>query len=353
MSTRLKFNLLILVSLIFSGCTHLAYYAQAVRGQWDLISRMQPITQVLTQSSSSIQLQQQLRDILKIRRFASQILHLPDNQSYTYYAELDRPYVVWTVFAAPHFSLQLKQWCFPMIGCVSYRGYFNPASAQALAQQLRTEGYDVYVASVAAYSTLGWFNDPVLNTMLTWSKAQIAGLIFHELAHQQLYIKNDTVFNESLASTVEELGVERWLAQYGTTEEIIKHQRARQQHKAFVELVLATRSQLQQLYQQSGSPEQLTAAKINTFNTLRTRYTVLKKQLWPSYSGYDEWFVQDLNNAKLLSVATYHDWVPAFQKLLAQLGGNWSQFYQQVAQLGQLPIEQRQTYLRQLMTTTP
>ncbi|NJO16136.1 MAG: aminopeptidase [Thioploca sp.] len=347
----LKLHLLILVSLIFTGCTHFAYYAQAVRGQWNILSHMQPITKIVTQSSFSIQLQQRLRDILKIRRFASQVLHLPDNQSYTYYADLDRPYAVWTVFAAPHFALQLKQWCFPMIGCVSYRGYFNAESAQALAQQLRAEGYDVYVAGVAAYSTLGWFNDPVLNTMLTWSKVQIAGLIFHELAHQQLYIKDDTAFNESFASTVEEFGVERWLAQYGTPEEIIEYQHACQQHKAFVNLILATRYQLQQLYQQPGSPKQLTAAKINTFNTLRTRYTVLKNERWPSYTGYDSWFAHDLNNAKLLSVATYQDWVPAFQELLAQLDGNLSQFYQQVTQISQLPVEQRQAYLQQLMIT--
>jgi len=347
----LKFHLLVLVGLILNGCSHLAYYAQAIRGQWDIISRMQPITQVVTQSTTSPQLKQQLSDILKIRTFATQVLHLPNNQSYIYYADLNRPYVVWTVFAAPQFSLQLKQWCFPVVGCVSYRGYFNPESAQALAQQLRTEGYDVYVAGVAAYSTLGWFNDPVLNTMLSWPKAQIAGLIFHELAHQQLYIKNDTVFNESFASTVEAVGVERWLAQWGTPAEIIEYQQARQQHQALVDLVLATRYQLQQLYDQSGSPEKLTAAKIATFNTLRTQYTDLKNKHWPGYRGYDDWFAQDLNNAKLLSVATYQDFVPAFQLLLTQQQGNLSQFYQQVAQLSQLPIEQRQTYLHQLMTT--
>ena len=347
----LKFQLLVLGCLILNGCSHLAYYAQALRGQWDILNRMQPIDQVIAQNTSTIQLKQKLREILKIRTFASQILHLPDNQSYSYYADLGKPYVVWTVFAAPPLALQLKQWCFPIVGCVSYRGYFNHEAAQVLARQLREEGYDVYVAGVAAYSTLGWFNDPVLNTMLTWSTAQIAGLIFHELAHQQLYFKNDTVFNESFASTVEKIGVERWLAQHGTTQEILDYQQARQQHKAFIDLVLATHHQLQQLYHQPWSYAKLTAAKKTVFNTLRTQYTILKNKHWQGYNGYDDWFAQDLNNAKLLAVVTYEDFVPALQILLNQQQGDLDQFYQQVAHLGQLPLEQRHAYLRQLMTS--
>lgn len=348
----LKLQLLVVVALILNGCSHGAYYVQAVRGQWDLLNRMQPITQVIKQDTSSSQLKQQLSEILKIRTFASQVLHLPDNPSYTYYADLDKPYVVWTVFAAPPLTLQLKQWCFPIVGCVSYRGYFNSAAAQVLAQQLRAEGYDVYVAGVAAYSTLGWFNDPVLNTMLTWSTAQIAGLIFHELAHQQLYLKNDTVVNESFATIVETVGVERWLARYGTTQAIIEYQHARQRRQAFIKLVLATYYQLQQLYHQPWSPTKLTAAKQAVFDTLRTQYMVLKNEHWQGYSGYDDWFAQDLNNAKLLAVVTYQDFVPALQILLAQQQGNLSQFYQQVANLGHLPLEQRHAYLRQLMTTS-
>ena len=347
----LKFQLLVSSCLFLNSCSHLGYYTQALYGQLDILNRMQPIDQVITQDTSSIQLKQKLREILKIRTFASQVLHLPDNQSYTYYVDLDKPYVVWTVFAAPPLELQLKQWCFPIVGCVSYRGYFDSAAAQVLAQQLRAEGYDVYVAGVAAYSTLGWFNDPVLNTMLSWSTAQIAGLIFHELAHQQLYIKNDTVFNESFASIVEEVGVERWLAQQGTPQEILDYQHVRQRHKAFIDLVLATHYQLQQLYRQPWSDAELIAAKQAAFSTLLTQYTILKNEHWQGYNGYDDWFAQDLNNAKLLAVVTYQDFVPALQILLAQQQGNLSQFYQQVAHLSQLPLAQRHAYLRQLMAS--
>ncbi len=348
-----KFYLLILVIWLIMGCSHLSYYGQAVYGQWHMHSRMQSIELLVNKSTKPVALKQRLTDILNIRAFASQVLHLPDNRSYTYYADLERPYAVWSVFAAPAFSLKLKQWCFLVVGCVSYRGYFNQATAQSLANQLRDQGYDVYVAGIAAYSTLGWFDDPVLNTMLKWSKTRLAGLIFHELAHQQLYVKNDTVFNESFATTVEYLGVERWLAQYGTPEEMIHYQQSRQRQQEFIRLILTTRQQLQQLYQQKNrSLEQLRIAKMAIFDALRTQYRLLKQQHWQGYQGYDDWFAQDLNNAKLLSVTTYQDWVPAFQKLFAQLSGDFSQFYHHVAQLGQLPLEPRHAFLHHLMTTS-
>lgn len=343
----LKRSLFIMSLFCLSACSHIAYYSQAISGQWEIFKRSQPIKSVLANPTTPIPLQQQLAEILKIRAFASQVLHLPDNRSYTYYADLKRPFVVWSVFAVPTFSLEPKQWCFPILGCISYRGYFSEKKAHALAQELRAQGYDVYIAGIAAYSTLGWFADPVLNTMLRWNQYQIAGLIFHELAHQKLYISNDTAFNEAFAMTIEYVGVERWLAQYGTVEKIADYQQSRQRQTEFTHLVLTTRNHLQHVYQQNLPSEEMQMAKTATLDRLRMEYAQLKKS-WGGYTGYDNWFAKDLNNAKLLSVVTYQDYVPAFQALLAQQGGNLLAFYNQATQLGELPLEERHAQLRQI-----
>jgi predicted aminopeptidase len=345
-----KYSLLILCFLLvlclslLNSCSNIAYYSQAIGGQWDIFNRSQPIDNLLADEMTPTPLKQQLTDILKIRAFASEVLHLPDNQSYTSYADLKRPFVVWSVFATPAYSFKPKQWCFLIVGCVSYRGYFSEVAAQTLAEKLRAQNYDVYVAGVPAYSTLGWLNDPVLNTMLGWSQAQIAGLIFHELAHQKLYISDDTAFNEAFATAVEYVGVERWLTQYGTSYDIAEYQQSRQYEAEFVELVLTTRNHLQHIYQQNDSSKQLQTAKMIAFDTLLAHYTQLKKR-WNGYAGYDNWFARDLNNAKLLSVVTYQDLVPAFQRVLAQQDGDLLAFYEKVAQLGKLPIKQRRGIL--------
>ncbi len=345
----LKRSLLILCFLCISGCSSIAYYSQAIGGQLDIYRRSQPIDSVIANPNTPAPLKQQLSDILKIRAFASSVLHLPDNRSYTYYADLERPFVIWSVFAVPAFSFQPKQWCFLIVGCVSYRGYFSEAPAQALAEELRAQGYDVYVAGIPAFSTLGWFDDPVLNTMLRWPQHRIAGLIFHEIAHQKVYIADDTAFNEAFAMTVEYIGVERWLARYGTQKYLAAYQQSRQRQAEFVDLVLATRNHLQEIYQQKWRPEKLPAAKTAAFNTLRARYAQLKNS-WGGFAGYDAWFAKDLNNAKLLSVVTYQDYVPAFRALLDQQGGDLPAFYQAVAQLGELPIQERHAQLRGKVT---
>jgi predicted aminopeptidase len=332
----LKRSLLILCLLSLNACSHIAYYSQAIGGQWEIFRRSQPIENVLIDPATSAPLKEQLTAILKIRTFASEQLSLPDNRSYTHYADLQRPFVVWSVFATPQFSFTPKQWCFLIVGCVSYRGYFSEAPAQALAETLRAQSYDVYVAGIPAYSSLGWFTDPVLNTMLAWPSHQIAGIIFHELAHQKMYIQDDTAFNEAFAMTVEEVGIERWLAQNGTDEDLATYQQSQKRHQAFTDLVLTTRNHLQQRYQENGAPDKLQAAKTAAFEKLLAQYAELKKQ-WGGYAGYDNWFAKDLNNAKLLSVVTYHDYVPAFQGLLAEVDQDLQAFYKRVAKIGELP----------------
>lgn len=330
-----------------NGCSHIAYYGQAAAGQWDIFRRSQPIAQVVANPTTSDTLKQQLSDILQIRAFASQKLYLPDNRSYTYYADLERPYAVWSVVAAPRFSLTPKQWCFLLLGCISYRGYFSQEKAQLLAAELRAQDYDVYVAGVVAYSTLGWFVDPVLNTVLAWSRPHIASVIFHELAHQQLYIPNDTTFNESFAVTIEKVGVERWLAQQGTPEESTAYQVSRQREAEFIDLVLATRNRLQVIYQKDLPRTELQLAKESAFDDLRNQYVQLRAR-WGNYTGYDKWFKDDLNNAKLASVVTYQALVPSFRALLAQKKGDLPSFYAEVEKLGKLSKEQRYLALEKL-----
>lgn len=335
---------LILTLTFLSGCGHLSYYGQAINGQWKILSQRQPIQPLLKDAKISIPLKQRLTDILQIRAFASEQLYLPDNPSYTHYVDLKRPFAVWSIFATPAFSFTPKSWCFWVIGCVSYRGYFSESAAQKLAKKLTKQGYDVYVAGVAAYSTLGWFDDPVFNTMLRLSKPRLAGLIFHELAHQKLYIPDDTAFNEGFAMAVEYEGVKRWLAKYGTPTQIKNYQLSQQREAQFIKLILTARRRLEQIYQNYTSPTELSAAKTKGYAQLHDDYQQLKAS-WGGYAGYDRWFKQDLNNAKIASIATYQDFVPHFQALLAEVEGDLIRFYHQAAQLKKLSLTERHAWL--------
>jgi predicted aminopeptidase len=324
------------------------YYAQAIDGQFELFRRSQPIPQLLADPALQAPLRLKLSEVLAIRQFATEQLHLPDNDSYTHYADLQRPYVVWSVFATPPFSLTPKTWCFPIVGCVSYRGYFAEADANALAESLTAEGYEVYVAGVAAYSTLGWFADPVLNTMLEWPLPRLAGLIFHELAHQQLYVANATAFNEAFAMAVEYEGVERWLAQRNDPEMTAHYNRLQGYRQDFIDLVLATRDQLEALYVQPLPIATMQAQKQAILQQLQADYQRLKTTQWDGFAGYDHWF-NNVNNAKLSAVVTYQAYVPAFQYLLAQHQGALPAFYQAVAALAALPPSEREQQLAALL----
>jgi len=339
-------GLLVILS-VFSipACSTVGYYGQAISGQLEILNKREPIPDILQDPQSSPKLKAQLAEVLKIRQFASETLHLPDNPSYTHYVDLERPYVVWSVFATPNFSMTPKTWCFPLVGCVGYRGYFSEAAAQRSATKLRATEYDVYVARVAAYSTLGWFSDPVLNTILDRPLPHIAGLIFHELAHQQLYIKDDTFFNEAFAVAVEKAGVKQWLAAQGDESGLRAYQAYWQRRGEFTALVLGTKARLETLYQQALPTAEMQAGKATIFADLRADYNQLKTEQWQGFAGYDSWF-KDVNNAKLSSVATYHALVPNFEALLADYGEDFPAFYAAVAALGKLPYKERHAQLK-------
>ncbi len=329
------------------GCSTLSYYFQAARGELDIIGRAEPITTVMEERGTDPVLKERLAFVQRVRDFASRALGLPDNGSFRRYARLDRLYAVWNVFAAPEFSVQSRQWCFPVAGCVNYKGYFHRAAAQEAAVALRRQGYDVYVAGVPAYSTLGWFDDPVLSTYIHYPKTRLAGLIFHELAHQRVYLPGDTTFNESFAVAVEQEGVGRWLARYGTMEECRQY-RERQRHKrALQDLVLRYRDRLSAIYARALSPGERRVLKRQTMDRLRTEFLKLQTS-WDGQPGDGRWADGPLNNARLAAVTLYTQDVDEFHGLLVRLGGNLKVFYSAVAKLAKLPLAQRRAQLAEL-----
>jgi predicted aminopeptidase len=332
------FRIFILIALAanLSGC----YLLQAANGQMEITSKRQPIAEVLANPQTPEALRARLEYVAAAREFASSELSLPDNESYRSYADVGRPYVVWNVFATEEFSVEPVKWCFPIAGCVVYRGYFDEDDALSYARSLRFRGYDTAIGGVAAYSTLGHFKDPILNTMLGWSDAQLAATLFHELAHQIAYAPGDSEFNESFATVVEEAGIERWLAARGRTQDMQTWRQQRERHQRFVELLLTARERLEALYVSPVSEEEKRERKQYEFGVLKLAYAGLKRE-WNGYSGYDRWFERTLNNAHLVSAATYYGCVPQLQQRLGALGGDLARFYEEAKELAQLGKEER------------
>lgn len=329
-------------------CTDVGYYAQAVQGHIKILLARRSIDQLLADPTTPPALKERLKLVQEIRDFASGELLLPDNGSYRSYVDIKRTYVVYNVVAAPEFSLKPLTWCFPFAGCVNYRGYYNPRSAERFAATLQKQGYEIDRYGVSAYSTLGWFDDPVLNTFIVRPEAALAGLIFHELAHQQLYVKDDSYFSEAFAEVVEREGVRRWLARQGKTSAVgIAEAQSRQQ--AFVDLLLQSRRELEALYTSEKSIAVMREEKKAIFTTLRQRYQVQRDQEWQGYNGFDRWFDRPVNNARLAGVATYQDHKPHFMALLRQADGDLSRFYREVATLAKRPRGERDKILADLV----
>ena len=338
------FVLMLVLSL--SSCQTLGYYSQAVNGQIGLWRAAEPIDELLDDEETGPFLRERLELVTDIRAFAADELALPDDGSYRSYADLKRPYVVWNVFAAPEFSLEPVTWCFPVAGCVAYRGYFTEQGAQEFANGMRERGFDVYVGGVAAYSTLGWFDDAVLNTFIDYRDVRLARLIFHELAHRVAYAPGDTTFNESFATAVETEGVKRWLAHRGRSEEMAGFEISQARQEAFIELVMRAQTSLNALYQEDIPEEEMRARKERAVADMRTEYAQLRRS-WDGFAGYDHWFSGSLNNAKIGSVAAYNQLVPAFERLLDDQEGDLAAFYDEVAALAKLPMDERRARLEE------
>ena len=350
----LRSLLFLLLPALLAGCADTRYYYQSVSGHLQLMQAARPVGHWLADSAASPELKARLALAQQMRAFAVAELGLPANASYQRYADLQRRAVVWNVVAAPEFSLTLKTWCFPVAGCVGYRGYFNEAEARSEAAALQQTGLEVSVYGVPAYSTLGWLNwaggDPLLNTFIRYPEGELARLIFHELAHQVLYVPDDTRFNESFATAVERLGAQRWLAQHGSDQARREDAELAQRRRQFRALTLATRSRLTEIYQ-SNQPLTLdgkgqNAMKMEAIQTFRANYATLR-QGWGGYAGFDAW-VAGANNAAFGAQAVYDELVPAFEALFAREGQQWPRFYEAVRRLAALPAPERARAIQQL-----
>ena len=328
-------------ALLLGGC----YYLHLARGEAGVLMRREPIPRVLADPYASPALKRRLGLALKARAFASDHLDLPRNRSYTLYADIGRPFVMYNVFATPLLSLKPVEHCFPIAGCVAYRGYYEKTRAEAEAARLRKAGNDVYVGGVPAYSTLGHFADPVLSSMDRWSDDELVGTIFHELAHQKLYLKGDTPFNESFATFVQRQGLREWHA----AEHLPPSDpgAARRRHR-FDEMILATRRQLRAIYASDHGDAWKLRQKQAAFDALRARYRALREGPWKDHPGYDAWMAQPLNNATLLPFGLYDRFVPAFAALFARAHGDWAAFFREVKALARQPSAARHMRLKAL-----
>jgi predicted aminopeptidase len=299
-----------------SGCETLSYYGQAVGGHFALVGSAQPVAKLLADPATAPALRARLELSVAIRDYASRALMLPDNGSYRSYADIGRPFAVWNVVAAPEFSLRAVQSCFPVAGCVTYRGFYDRAAAEGHAREMRGMGHDVVVYGVAAYSTLGWFDDPLLSTFVGYPDADLARIVFHELAHQVVYAKGDSTFNESFAVAVEREGVRRWLESRGQQGDLARIRQQEARRADFAARLDAVRTALGVLYGSGLAPEAMRARKREELAALQPLLARM-----PAFEG------QEPNNALLASYATYTDLVPVFDKLLSEAAGDLPVFY--------------------------
>lgn len=378
---RMAVLLAVIPALLLQGCSTIAYYAQAVHGHLEMIGQARPVEVVERDTSTPARLRERLALAREIRDFASRSLGLPDNGSYRRYAEIGRPYVVWNVFSTPEFSVEPVEHCFPVAGCVTYRGYYTEANARGEAAREAAQGRDAYVGGVPAYSTLGWFDDPLLSTFVYQPDVELARLIFHELSHQVAYAGGDTVFNESFATVVEEEGVRRWLRHRAgmqaapsstpsphasphdlkpaapatsatpstpsTPVTFEQYQASRARRQALIALLLDYRERLKALYASSVDDAAKRSGKAALFAALATDYARLKAS-WGGFAGYDRLFAGGANNAVLASVAAYNAQVPALTALLDAQQRDLPAFYRAVRELAALPREERRRRLGQL-----
>ena len=348
-SNRKKY-LIILYSVFFlmglSACSSIGYYGQSIVGHNKLMWARQPVSEVIQTAEPKLKAQLLLSQTM--RQFAVDELNLPDNNSYSSYVALDRDYPVWNVVAAEEFSVQAKSWCYLIIGCASYRGYFSEQAALDYAKNLRKKGYETNVGGAIAYSTLGWFSDPLLPSMMRYGNADLAENMFHELAHQVIYVNGNSAFNEAFASVVGEQGAIRWLQEY-EPQSLSNYEHRLQRNNDFSRLLNKTKSALNNLYRQDFSITKKRQAKAGLMQNLRDNYDTLKTSQWDGYSGYDRWFEAPINNARIAGISTYRDHMPELQRLLINCAGDFSLFFDVLKQT--VNIHSQETLLDNLPVT--
>lgn len=340
----------LLLLALASGCSTLGYYGHVAHGQASLLVHRKSIDAVVADQSTDAVLRDRLSEAEAARRFASDHLGLPRNKSYTTYVDLGRPYATWNVFATPEFSVDPVTHCFPFAGCVAYVGFFDKASAERERKKLAEEGNDTAIEGSAAYSTLGWFADPILSSMLRWSDGELEGVIFHELSHQLIYVEDDTAFDESFATFVQREGLRQWRASRGLTP---AGGGSSARDDAFTALVLDLRERLRALYARELDAPAMREAKAAEIDAFRERYRHLRATEWKDDSAYDRWIEAPINNARLVPFGLYDRWVPAFERLFMRANGDWPTFYGYVRGLAHLPKEERGRQLDAWLAAPP
>lgn len=339
--------------LSLCACESISYYSQAAQGQWHILRGRTPIEEVINSGTAPKAIKAKLELTQRVRQFAKDRLALSRAGGYIDYVDIGRPYVVWNVFAAPEFDVNPMTWCFPIAGCVPYRGYFSEQDANAYAKTLAAQGYDVHVGGVEAYSTLGWFRDPVLSTFLARDDANLAALLIHEMSHQHLYLPGDATFNESYATTVEIEGLGLWLHQNPSSAGAETHAESLALRDAFIELLMQHREKLRVLFASNQSIEEKRIQKTALNEELLRDYKQFKRTHPNAGNRFDGWFNRPINNARLSSLATYSRWVPAMRAVFTTCSGNFACFHERIEELSELPADKRQATLEQWETFEP
>jgi predicted aminopeptidase len=356
-TTSVLFAVIVISGLLtVSACQSTQFLWQAARGQWQIIAERRPLQELIRHPGTPAKTAARLRYVESIRRYAAQQLHLPVEDAYADYVDLQRPYAVWNLFVTPELELTNQTWCFPIAGCVAYQGYFSEEAAKTAAQNWQQQGFDTYIGGVTAYSTLGWFDDPVLNTFLFYDPINLAALLFHELAHRQLYIPGDTAFNESWATAVEQVAVEQFLQEIKDFEPTVKvvdklqidsYRTRYKEHRLFVGLIQETVNKLREVYASDRNVDQKRKTKTKLMDQLRWQYQQAVAQRKIS-ERYQNWFAYPLNNAKLSTVVNYHQWVPGLRFKIISLASDWPAFYRWSAKLAELDNTERTAQLEKL-----
>ncbi|MFT4650842.1 MAG: putative aminopeptidase [Flavobacteriales bacterium] len=334
-------KLLAVVSVILlSACADIGYYWHSTKGHMSIMNQRVDIATLLEDPDLDTTSRSRLLLVQEIRAFSIDTLALPDNGSYTSYSQLDQPYVLRNLFAAPEFSTRLLSWCYPIAGCASYRGYFDEGLLSKFVTTLKKDNMDIHIGEVPAYSTLGWFDDPVLSSFINWPDARLAGLIFHELTHQRLYVDNDTQFNESLASAVQRIGTELWLQSRQRSDEIKQFRESNLYSQAIVALIEQTKAELDTLYETEKSTASKRQQKQIILDAAIEGHTTLARS-YNKKGGYTRWFSSGLNNAKLAAVSAYNTHVLAFMNMMDAQQGNFESFFAYVGTIAELPKLQR------------
>jgi predicted aminopeptidase len=339
---------MVLVATLLQGCNTVTYYSKSIKGHYDLMGQAEPISSVVSREETTPELRATLKLAVLVRDFASSELRLPNNGSYRSYADLKRDQVSWIVVATPPFSVEPYKSCFLVVGCLSYRGFFSKEDAVAFAAELKMQGLESYIGRSTAYSTLGWFNDPLLNTIIKEGELRMVEVIFHELAHQQLYINGDSTFNESFATAVAQIGSKRCFERQGEAEKYQAYLKIAAREHDFNRLLINRRDVLAKLYQSDIKPDAMLINKEQQFAQLQVDYLALKLK-WNGYNKYDAWMAQPLNNAHLALSATYEEYAPAFIKLFEDNDSNFAHFYLAAKRMEGLTQNERNQVMTSLL----